>query len=157
MGVEIERKFVVTSDAWRRAPGVRVVQAYLAREAACSVRVRIVEDTAWLSVKGRARDGAKPEFEYVIPVPEAKELIELSPYPVIEKVRRKIEYEGFVWEVDEFFGANAGLVVAEIELDAPDQPFPLPPWIGQDVTDDPRYINANLVVHPYGEWKAHNQ
>lgn len=152
MGIEIERKFLVSGDNWRSAQGVHIVQGYLAREDSHSVRVRLAGEQAWLTIKGRAQAGVKQEFEYPIPLKDAQSLLELCPYPIIEKMRREIEYEGFLWEVDEFFGANAGLVVAEIELDAPDQTFPLPPWVGRDVTDDPRYLNANLTVHPFTRW-----
>ncbi len=153
MAIEIERKYLVTGDDWRATPGIRVTQGYLALEPTHSVRVRIADERAWLTIKGKARQGIKPEFEYPIPLDDAQTLMTMSPYPLIEKVRRPVEYDGFIWEVDEFLGANADLVVAEIELDSPERTFPLPDWIGRDVTDDPRYLNANLALHPFSAWR----
>ncbi len=153
MAIEIERKYLVTSDDWRATPGIRVTQGYLALERSHSVRVRIADERAWLTIKGEARQGIKPEFEYPIPLNDAQQLMTMSPSPLIEKMRHAVEYDGFIWEVDEFLGANAGLVVAEIELDSPERKFPLPDWIGRDVTDDPRYLNANLARHPFSAWR----
>lgn len=153
MGIEIERKYLVIGDHWRATPGVRVTQGYLALEQRHSVRVRITKNGAWLTVKGAARKGAKPEFEYSIPMEDAHALMAMSPYPLIEKLRHTLEWKGFTWEVDEFLGENAGLIVAEIELDKPEQHVPVPEWIGRDVTDDPRYLNANLALHPYSKWQ----
>ncbi len=161
MGIEIERKFMVTGDAWRDAPQRRAMrQAYLAIQPQNTVRVRIAEADAWLTIKGPNQAGIKPEFEYAIPLADAEILVQLSPYPVIEKVRHYYPYEGLVWEVDEFAGANAGLIVAEVELDRVDQDVPLPDWIGTEVTGDPRYLNAQLCQHPYRDWppsSAHRQ
>ena len=152
MGIEIERKFLVTGDDWRSVEGVRIAQGYLAREISHSVRVRIAGEQAWLTIKARVQEGVNQEFEYPLPLADAQALLKLCPQPVIEKTRRTIAHQGFVWEVDEFFGLNAGLVVAEIELETPAQTFPLPDWIGEEVTDDPRYLNANLTVHPFTRW-----
>ncbi len=152
MGIEIERKFLVSGDAWRTAPGAEITQGYLCRSENHSVRVRLAKGRAWLAVKGRARKGVKQEFEYPIPPEDARAMLELCPYPLIEKTRHEIAHDGFTWEVDVFKGANQGLVVAEIELEAPDQSFPRPAWIGAEVTDDPRYLNANLAVHPFSDW-----
>lgn len=152
MGVEIERKFLVNGDAWRTGEGVRTTQGYLVREQSHSVRVRIADGQAWLTIKGAGQGITRTEFEYAIPVDDARAILKLVPYPLVEKVRRKVEYKGFTWEVDEFLGANTGLVVAEIELDDPEREFPRPPWIGAEVTHDPRYLNAQLATHPYSTW-----
>lgn len=153
MGIEIERKFLVTGDDWRAGEGARIVQGYLAREKNLSVRVRLSNADAWLTVKGGAQDAGRMEFEYAIPPEDARDLLALCPYPLIEKRRRQVAHKGYQWEVDEFFGDNQGLVVAEIELDTPNQDVPLPPWVGREVTDDPRYLNANLALYPYAKWE----
>ena len=152
MALEIERKFLVRGQAWRAAAGVACCQGYLSRERSCTVRVRLAGDQAFLTVKGPGKGIVRPEFEYAIPVDDARQLLELCAKPLIEKTRRVIPYHGFRWEVDEFFGANQGLVVAEIELESPDQPFDRPDWVGEEVTDDPRYRNVNLVARPFSVW-----
>ncbi len=149
---EIERKFLVCGDAWRAAEKVPYCQGYLSRERTCTVRVRIAGDLAFLTVKGPTVGITRSEFEYAIPVDDARDLLELCAKPFVEKYRRVIEYRGSVWEVDEFLGANRGLVVAEIELLSPDQSFERPDWVGEEVTDDPRYRNANLCANPYNSW-----
>lgn len=159
MGTEIERKFLVTGDDWKSAPGMAIRQGYLCRSAACAVRVRIVQGKGRLTVKGGGaaeRPGLAPvhaEFEYEIPLTDAQAMLELAEGPLIEKTRHTLRHKGFTWEVDVFAGANQGLVLAEIELERADQSFPLPPWIGREVTGDSRYYNANLVSHPYRKWK----
>ena len=152
MPVEIERKFLVRGDEWRRAPGVRYRQAYLFRENENTARVRLAGEKAYLTIKGPTREGSRPEFEYEIPAADGEELIKLCTGLIIEKIRHFIDYQGFTWEVDEFLGENAGLVVAEIELKAVDQPFGRPVWVGKEVTGDPRYANASLAVHPFSAW-----
>ncbi len=154
MGREIERKFLVRDDSWRGdAAGVAVRQGYLSTARECTVRVRVAGDRAWLTIKGPARGLARLEFEYEIPVADAQALLdELCRHPPIEKTRHRVEYGGLVWEVDEFHGANEGLVVAEVELAREDQEVPLPPWVGEEVSHDPRYLNAHLAEHPYTEW-----
>jgi adenylate cyclase len=154
MGVEIERKYLVHGTGWRVDKGTRITQGYLMREESHSVRVRIADDMAWLGIKGRAQGGVKAEFEYAIPLDDARELMPLCPDPPIEKIRHRVAHGGHEWEVDEFLGANKGLVVAEIELETLDQTVPLPDWVGEEVTDDPRYLNANLVAHPYAMWES---
>ena len=153
MAQEIERKFLVQSEGWRGAPGKTYRQGYLNRDMERTVRVRTVEDKAYLTIKGEPTGIARSEYEYEIPVRDADELLNtLCEKPLIEKVRYKIEYGGLVWEVDEFFGENAGLIMAEVELESEDQPFDKPDWIGQEVTDDARYYNANLSQHPFTAW-----
>lgn len=152
MATEIERKFLVTGDDWRSATGVLIWQGYLNRDKHRTVRVRVAADQAFLTIKGATQGATRAEFEYPIPVTDATALRALCDGPIIEKVRRRIDYAGFTWEVDEFFGDNAGLVVAEIELRSETEVFAKPPWVGQEVTEDGRYFNSNLATHPYSEW-----
>ena len=154
MGIEIERKFLVASEGWRREPGgvTRFSQGYLSRDPARTVRVRIAGDEAFLTIKGATTGATRAEFEYAIPVAEAQQLLALSDGPAVEKLRHLRVVDGLTWEVDEFLGANAGLVVAEIELAREDQPFTRPDWLGAEVTGDARYVNANLAVKPYALW-----
>ena len=155
MGIEIERKFLVAGDDWRRAPAVPYAQGYLNRDKRRTVRVRIVEDAAWLTVKG-ANSGAagatRAEFEYPIPVADAEQLLALCDGPLVRKLRRVVVHAGATWEIDEFQGDNAGLVVAEIELGSEDEAFEAPPWLGAEVTHDPRYFNSNLAAAPFSTW-----
>jgi adenylate cyclase len=152
LATEIERKFLVTGDDWRSAPGVLIWQGYLNRDKHRTVRVRVAGGQAFLTIKGATQGATRAEFEYPIPVADATALRALCDGPIIEKVRRRIDYAGFTWEVDEFFGDNAGLVVAEIELGSETEAFAKPPWAGQEVTEDARYFNSNLAMHPYSEW-----
>mgnify|MGYP003575993327 CR=1 FL=1 len=152
MGIEIERKFLVLGDEWRAAPAVYFSQGYLNRDKARTVRVRIAGSEAFLTVKGQSVGATRAEFEYPIPLWDARELLALCEQPLIEKNRRKILHEGFVWEVDEFLGENLGLVVAEIELPTEDTVFALPAWAGAEVTSDERYFNSNLSRKPFSHW-----
>jgi len=153
MGREIERKFLVEGKAWRKDEGTKFRQGYLSTTKERTVRVRTAGDKAYLTIKGVTSGATRPEYEYEIPMGDAEEMLDdLCEKPLIEKHRHKIGYGGLVWEVDEFFGDNAGLVLAEVELDSENQGFEPPPWIGKEVTDDPRYFNANLVSHPYRKW-----
>lgn len=152
MAIEIERKFLVVGDEWRKAPAVDYQQGYLNADKARTVRVRIAGDKAFLTVKGEAKGLSRAEFEYPIPLEDGRDLLRLCQPPLIEKCRRRIAVDGFIWEVDEFFGSNQGLVVAEIELPAEDAVFPQPEWIGEEVTHDPRYFNSSLAKLPYSEW-----
>ena len=154
MGIEIERKFLVASDAWRQQArtATRFSQGYLSRDPARTVRVRIAGPQAFLTIKGATTGASRAEFEYPVPVDDAQQLLALSDGPVVEKVRHLCVVEGMTWEVDEFLGANAGLVVAEIELRSEDQAFVRPAWLGAEVTGDARYVNANLAVRPFTTW-----
>jgi adenylate cyclase len=152
MAIEIERKFLVTGDAWRAAPAVFYSQGYLNRDKARTVRVRIAGEAAFLTIKGASVGASRAEFEYPIPLADARELLALCEQPLIEKNRRKILYQGFIWEVDEFLGENLGLVVAEIELPAEDTLFTVPEWVGEEVTSDARYFNSNLSLTPFSRW-----
>ena len=154
MNIEIERKFLVVGTAWRQGSGLRFSQGYLNRDKDRTVRVRIEGERAVLTIKSKNVGAARGEWEYPVPVADAAELLDrLCERPLIEKYRRRIPYGGFVWEVDEFLGENAGLVVAEIELPAEDAKFDKPDWAGEDVTHDLRYLNSNLIKQPYSTWK----
>lgn len=152
MAIEIERKFLVQGDAWRAAPAVFYSQGYLNGDKARTVRVRIAGDEAFLTIKGQSVGASRAEFEYAIPLADARELLAICEQPLIEKNRRKISHAGFVWEVDEFLGENLGLVVAEIELPTEETQFARPDWVGQEVTDDVRYFNSNLAKLPFSRW-----
>ncbi len=153
MGMEIERKFLVQSDAWRGVEGTRYSQGYLSSAAERTVRVRTVKDKGYLTIKGVVSGASRQEFEYEIPLREANEMLNtLCERPLIEKYRYRIEYGGFIWEIDEFKGDNEGLLIAEIELPSEDQAFEKPNWVGEEVTEDPRYYNANLIQHPFTQW-----
>ncbi len=152
MGIEIERKFLVAGDAWRAAPGRHYAQGYLNRDKRRTVRVRIVEHEAWLTIKGENAGATRAEFEYPIPVADARQLLALADGPQVRKIRRVVHHAGHAWEIDEFQGDNAGLVVAEIELHAEDEAFERPAWLGAEVTHDPRYFNSSLAAAPYRTW-----
>ena len=155
MGTEIERKFLVKGERWRREVTKTLVlcQGYLAVDKLCTVRVRIDGSCAWLTLKGRAAQGVTPEFNYPIPVQDALTILDsLAKRPFIEKKRHLIPQNGLVWEVDEFLGDNSGLIIAEIELAAPDQSFPLPEWVDREVTGEKPYYNSSLVTFPFSQW-----
>jgi adenylate cyclase len=151
---EIERKFLLKNDAWRR--DVResrpMSQGYLSSSGRTSVRVRIAGPHAWLNIKAGGLVASRQEYEYSIPLDEARELLALASGPLVEKTRHFVEHGGMTFEIDEFHGENSGLVVAELELDREDAPFPRPAWLGVDVTELRRYYNVCLVEHPYCEW-----
>jgi len=151
---EIERKFLLNSDAWRGRvhKSQPMSQGYLASSARSSVRVRVAGDKAWLNIKSGGLVQSRQEYEYSIPVGEARELLALAEGPLVEKTRHLVEHGGMTWEIDEFHGENLGLVVAELELDDEDQAFARPPWLGQEVTQLHRYYNVRLVEHPYRAW-----
>ncbi len=155
MAEEIERKFLVISDQWRgQAEAVLYKQGYLVSNDETVVRVRIMGEVAMLTVKSKVSDLTRTEFEYEIPVDEADYMLEnLCQKPLIDKTRTKIKIKNHVWEVDEFFGDNEGLLIAEVELGSEDEQVELPPWVGEDVSADSRYYNANLVINPYKNWK----
>lgn len=154
MAKEIERKFLVRSDAWRAdaRPGVPYVQGYLATEPKATVRVRVAGDRGYLTVKGKATGATRDEFEYEVPEGDARQMLELCGARV-EKTRYLVPHRGHDWEVDVFGGENDGLVVAEIELRSETEEFARPAWAGEDVTSDHRYANASLSRQPYASWK----
>lgn len=153
--MEIERKFLVQGNAWRQgATGVRYRQGYLCTDKHRTVRVRTAGDRAFLTIKGLSQGASRAEYEYEIPSEDADAMLDtLCHRPLIEKTRYRIPADDLVWEIDEFKGENAGLIVAEVELNSADQPVRLPPWLGKEVTDDPCYYNANLVRTPYSAWQ----
>ena len=152
MGTEIERKFMVKEGDWCKQKAAKYRQGYLSTVKERTVRVRTVKDKGYLTIKGIAVGASRMEFEYEIPRQDADTLLEICEKPLIEKNRYKIMHGGFVWEVDEFFGENQGLIVAEIELESEDQHFTKPDWVGKEVTGDSRYFNANLIKTPYTKW-----
>jgi adenylate cyclase len=154
MPTEIERKFLVKGDDWRTlATGTVYRQGYLSTKKGCTVRVRLVGDRGYLTIKGSTKGISRAEYEYPIPAEDAQEMLDnLCEAPLIEKTRYKIEFAGLTWEVDEFAGENQGLIIAEVELTDENQTIQLPDWIGKEVSDDSRYFNANLVQHPFSQW-----
>lgn len=154
--LEIERKFLVKDDSWRQSvrASERYRQGYLNDEVHCSLRVRICGDQAWLNLKSVTLGAQRHEFEYEIPVADAELMLEtLTRKPLVEKTRHFVQVGRHTWEVDVFEGENAGLVIAEVELERADEPFELPDWAGEEVTYDPRYYNTNLASHPYKNWR----
>lgn len=155
MAEEIERKYLLRAgfDPAAAAEGVRICQGYLAASDSLAVRVRIAGYRAWLTVKGAGDGLSRPEFEYPIPPEDGREMLaELCAGPLIDKTRYRIPHAGLIWEVDVFHGANAGLAVAEVELERADDSPTLPEWVGQEVTRIPRYFNSALAQRPYSEW-----
>jgi CYTH domain-containing protein len=153
---EIERKFLVRGESWRAAACASTPyrQGYLSTVKERTVRVRIAGAKAYLTVKGVAVGASRDEFEYEIPLADARYMLEAMCEVLVEKTRWIVPHEGHRWEVDEFGGANAGLVVAEIELEHEDEAFARPDWVGEEVTHDPRYSNANLARAPWRAWGA---
>jgi len=154
VGEEIERKFLVVGDGWREgASGMRYRQGFLSTEPARTVRVRVAGPRGTITVKGKNVGARRAEFEYEIPLAEAERMLDtLCKRPLIEKVRYAVRKGSHTWEIDIFEGDNAGLIVAEIELGSEFETFEKPEWLGQEVTDDPRYFNSNLVANPYRTW-----
>ena len=156
MGKEIERKFLVSAADYRAVSPRVLRQGYLNRDKRRNVRVRTDGTSGFLTIKGLQVGVTRDEWEYPIPLADANQMLDsLCEHPLIEKRRYVLEYRGKKWEVDEFLGANAGLVVAEVELSDEDEVLDRPPWLGAEVTQDPRYLNANLVEHPYASWADH--
>ena len=154
MPLEIERKFLVRGTGWRtRGRGVPYRQGYLSTVPERTVRVRLIRDKGYLTIKGVTVGATRAEYEYEIPAGEASEMLDnLCERPLIEKTRYRLEHHGLTWEVDEFEGDNAGLIVAEVELDDEDQAVMLPDWVGKEVTGERRYYNASLIADPYSSW-----
>ncbi len=161
MPIEIERKFLVTDDRWRAAAHkvVPMAQGYINDQAAmddgaqrASVRVRIAGDQAFLNLKSREAGHTRQEFDYPVPLADGRALLALCAGGIVEKRRHYVDHGGHLWEVDEFLGENAGLVVAEIELEAADERFDRPGWLGAEVTDDVRYYNLALASRPFSHW-----
>ena len=157
MAVEIEHKFLVRDERWRREVerSVRMRQGYLTSDARCSVRVRVAGEQGHLNVKSGTLGIQRSEYEYLIPLAEAEEILDtLCEQPLLEKTRHFVRFGGHLWEIDEFEGDNAGLIVAEVELSRTDEPFDRPDWLGVDVSHDIRYYNSQLARHPYRTWSC---
>jgi adenylate cyclase len=155
MGIEVERKFLVSDESWRDAvtSSTRIVQGYIAQTGSATVRVRIKGDRGFLTIKGLSVGVSRSEFEYEVPVADALAMLdELAQGPVIDKVRHLVPVGGHVWEVDVFAGENAPLVMAEVELADSQEAFVRPDWAGVEVSDDQRYFNVNLARSPYSTW-----
>jgi adenylate cyclase len=156
MAIEIEHKFLLANNAWREHVSHSIIykQGYLSSQATCSIRVRISDSQAWLNIKSATIGTQRHEYEYEIPLSDAHEILDnLCLKPVIEKTRHFVTHENNLWEIDEFDGENVGLIVAEIELDALEETFIKPDWVGAEVTQDMRYYNNNLARSPYSQWR----
>jgi adenylate cyclase len=155
MGIEIERKFLVDHKLWNqlsKPKGVNFSQGYILKQEAKTIRIRVTDEDGFITIKGKSVGFSRSEFEYTIPIGEAKQLLADFCEAVVIKIRYRIDFEGKVWEVDVFSGENEGLIVAEIELDDAKEIFNKPGWVGQEVTDDVRYYNSNLSEHPFKKW-----
>lgn len=163
MGVEIERKFLLAGETWREQAdhGTRMVQGYLVDTAALtrglarsSVRIRVQGEQAYLNIKSAEAGIRRSEFEYPLPLADAMEMLDTLCHGRVEKTRYRVPVQGHIFEIDEFLGDNAGLVVAELELSAIDAPYPHPDWLGQEVSHMTRYYNVHLIDHPWRDWNA---
>jgi adenylate cyclase len=160
MSFEIERKFLVRGDDWRRlvSSHTAIRQAYLASNGKLSTRIRIRGDgAATLTIKSRPADLRRLELEYPIPVLQAEALMQLREGSVIEKTRHVVSYGDLTWEIDVFSGENLGLIIAEVELNDIDQKIEMPDWIGREVTAQPQYYNSFLVQQPFSSWSLRAQ
>lgn len=155
MPLEIERKFLLDHSKWNKLgkpPGKLYRQGYLMNDVNKTIRIRTSEVDAFITIKGKTTGATRTEFEYAIPLADAKELLDSYSTGEVSKTRYEIFYQNKLWEVDVFHGDNDGLIVAEIELDSEEEPFDIPDWVTQEVTNDPRYYNANLSMHPFTQW-----
>jgi adenylate cyclase len=156
MGKEIERKYLIELTKWQQVSkpkGALYRQGYLLTDPDKTIRVRLTETAGYLTIKGATVNTTRSEYEYEIPASEAKELLDRFSVSELSKTRYRIDHRGKVWEVDEFFGDNEGLVVAEIELTTEDEEFDIPGWIGKEVTGDAKYYNSSLTMNPYNKWE----
>lgn len=154
MGKEIERKFLVKGSNWQKSlKGSLIQQGYIVNRKEKVVRIRIMNNKGYLTIKGTTTGATRNEYEYAIPLEDARQMLNnLCEKPILEKHRYKINHDGMTWEIDIFHGENEGLIVAEIELEYEDQEFEKPDWVDMEVTDDPNYFNSNLVKNPYSQW-----
>ncbi len=154
MAMEIERKFLLTNDDWRQdiEKSIDMIQGYLGGNDKSSIRIRIDDESANLNIKGKTIGIQRKEFDYPIPLDEARELMQLCDQPLIEKTRHIVRHGEHIWEIDEFESENKGLIVAEVELNNAEEALALPDWIGDEVTNDVRYYNICLVNKPYSKW-----
>ncbi len=156
MTIEIEHKFLLANNDWRQQISHSIIyqQGYLQSDAQSSIRVRISDSNAWLNIKSATPGNHRHEFEYAIPLDEAKEILQLlCKKPIIDKTRHFINIGQHTWEIDEFHGENDGLIIAEIELSELNEQFNKPNWLGAEVTNDLRYYNNSLAKKPYKNWK----
>jgi len=152
---EIEHKYLIRKDLWyavHKPVGTSIRQGYLHSDEGKTIRIRITDTEAYLTIKGPTHNASRAEFEYPIPVKDAEALLLLFTIPLIEKIRYRMEFAGKRWEVDEFFGKNEGLILAEIELSSPEEAYEKPSWVSDNVTNDIRYYNAYLAVNPFSGW-----
>ncbi|WP_316734862.1 CYTH domain-containing protein [Pedobacter aquatilis] len=156
MGKEIERKFLINLIEWdklEKPAGKHLRQGYILTDPNKTIRVRISNDKAWLTIKGISIGATRLEYEYEIPTEEAKELLDNFSEAELEKIRYEIAYKEKLWEIDVFSGNNSGLIVAEIELETEDEIFELPDWVAEEVTQEQKYFNSNLTKYPFKDWK----
>jgi adenylate cyclase len=155
MHLEIERKFLVRKDLWyalHKPYGEDIIQGYLVSEPSLTIRIRVTDTNCWLTIKGPTQNATRVEYEVPIPQKDGRDLLATFTKSKIEKTRYRIDLEGKTWEIDEFFGENEGLIMAEIELIKEDEIFAHPQWLGEEVTMDERYKNAYLASHPFKSW-----
>jgi CYTH domain-containing protein len=155
MNQEIERKFLVNKSLWKKVnkpEGLYLKQTYLSTNPDKTIRVRVLGEKGFITLKGRAKGLIRPEFEYEVPLEDAIQMIDLFGETVIEKTRYEINFKNHLWEIDVFDGANKGLIVAEIELTSETEKFVKPDWLSKEVSEEPKYFNANLQETPYNEW-----
>jgi CYTH domain-containing protein len=154
MAFEIERKFLVNDNSWKnlQPESIEILQGYICSDKQRAVRVRTAGEKAWIGVKSAITDLRRAEFEYQIPLADARELLKICPLPPLEKIRHKLFHAGKLWEIDEYMGVNSGLILAEIELQGEGEEFEKPAWAGREVTHDPRYLSVCLYEKPYSKW-----
>ena len=154
MKVEIERKFLAKNEDWKRLIVEKhtIQQGYLNTNKSCNVRVRIMNNLAFITIKGKRVNTARPEFEYEIPLNDAESILKLSKTSIIKKTRYTVNHKGQIWEIDQFEGDNQGLVIAEIELKQKDEAISLPNWIGIEISNDERFYNLSLSINPFKNW-----
>jgi adenylate cyclase len=159
LGKEIERKYLVNHTNWHKIdkpPGQLYRQGYLVIESNKTIRVRQTPDKGYLTIKGISIGATREEYEYEIPLDEARELLDNFSISELSKIRYIINFDNKIWEVDEFLGQNSGLILAEIELKSEEEMYDIPDWLGMEVTNDQRYYNANLTINPYKDWKENS-
>jgi adenylate cyclase len=156
MGVEIERKFLVDHKKWRsiaKPQGTHYRQGYVLNDSNRTIRIRVTDTQGYITIKGASEGISRKEYEYKIPAGDGIELLDGFAKSEVEKIRYRVEFEGKLWEVDEFLGDNKGLIMAEIELGNENDEFKKPAWVTREVSDDERYYNSNLSVNPYKNWR----
>ena len=159
MGKEIERKYLVDHRKWQqidKPTGQLYRQGYLLTDPNKTIRVRLTPERGFLTIKGLSIGATRPEYEYEIPLEDAKELLHHFSIYELSKIRYKIDFDNKIWEVDEFLGDNKGLIVAEIELVSECENFDIPLWIAKEVTGEEKYYNSNLTIEPYKNWNHEN-